>query len=349
MSEIVSKCHTHDLKAPKHLRSTTSKIRGFLTGVKNERPDLGRSISMIGKVIDDSSDRESSFNLEEDLIKKYGACKQIIGTGGQSTVWVTQRESSSQSLKTSYAVKGFRHNSGGDVMEFRTRLRDEHLLLSSFKHTNVVQSFDLVENENGSLFAILEYCEIGDLHSFICERKQLIAWEADCFMIQMMRAVDFLHENGIAHRDLKPENMMLTKSGIIKIADFGESERFRIGDVDLAMVGGVCGSSPYIAPEVFTSTHYSARAADVWSMGVIYMAMRLGRYMWVTAEMSDPLYVRYVEQRKTEEGYVPIEKIGKVSHASMLSAPCNGEADFDCRKSVATSSTLFLIQNVIVA
>lgn len=84
-----------------------------------------------------------------------------------------------------------------------------------------------------------------------------------------------MHENCIAHRDLKLENIMLTKSGVIKIADFGKSERFRVADIDLVMVGGLCGTSPYIAPEVYTSTHYSARAADVWSMGVIYMVMRL--------------------------------------------------------------------------
>ena len=312
MVETVATCHTHDLGDPKHLKSMASIVRTFFSGFKNEKPKFNDSSSMTCKGLSDSWDCESSFNLEESLTQKYGTCKQIIGSGGLSTVWLAHGNSTATTRK-SFAVKGFRRSSGGDETDFKTRLRDEYLLLSSIKHPNIIRSYELVENRKGSLFAILEFCESGDLHSLILRRGQLTTIEADCFMVQMMRGVNFLHENGIAHRDLKPENMMLTKFGVVKIADFGESERFRVGDVDLAMVGGVCGSSPYIAPEVYTSTHYSARAADVWAMGVIYMVMRLGRYMWFTAEMTDSHYARYVNQRKTEEGYPQIEAVGKVS------------------------------------
>lgn len=291
----------------------------MLSGLKNENPNSSSFTSMIArKIIDDSWGCASTFTLKENLIEKYGTCKQIIGTGGLSTVWVAHSNPTATTRK-SFAVKGFRRSSGGDEVDFQTRLRDEHLLLSSIKHINIVQSYDLVKNGRGSLFTILEFCEGGDLHSLINQRSKLSVIEANCFMVQMMRGVDFLHKNGIAHRDLKPENMMLTKSGVVKIADFGESERFRIADIDLAMVGGLCGSSPYIAPEVYTLPHYSARGADVWSMGIIYMAMRLGRYMWFTAEMTDSRYVRYVDQRKTEEGYPHIENIGKVSsHPTLI-------------------------------
>ena len=80
------------------------------------------------------------------------------------------------------------------------------------------------------------------------------------------------------------------------------------------MVAGLCGSAPYIAPEEYTDQEFDPRAVDVWACGVIYMAMRTGRHLWRVAQKDeDEFFERYLEGRREEAGYQPIESLHRVS------------------------------------
>jgi protein-serine/threonine kinase len=120
---------------------------------------------------------------------------------------------------------------------------------------------------------------------------------------------------GVAHRDLKPENLLLTTHGSIKITDFGNGECFRMAwEKEAHMTAGLCGSAPYIAPEEYVDKEFDPRAVDVWACGIIYMAMRTGRHLWRVAQKGeDEFFDRYLEDRKEEEGYRPIEVLRRVS------------------------------------
>jgi protein-serine/threonine kinase len=79
------------------------------------------------------------------------------------------------------------------------------------------------------------------------------------------------------------------------------------------MTAGLCGSAPYIAPEEYVEKEFDPRAVDVWATGVIYMAMRTGRHLWrVARKDEDEFYQRYLEGRKHEDGYAPIETLHRV-------------------------------------
>ncbi|KAI6854231.1 Pkinase-domain-containing protein, partial [Hortaea werneckii] len=116
---------------------------------------------------------------------------------------------------------------------------------------------------------------------------------------------------GVAHRDLKPENLLLTSHGSLKITDFGNGECFRMAwETEAHMTMGLCGSAPYIAPEEYTEKEFDPRAVDVWACGVIYMAMRTGRHLWKVARRDeDEFYENYIQGRKSDEGYPPIESL----------------------------------------
>ncbi|EEH10381.1 serine/threonine-protein kinase hal4 [Histoplasma capsulatum G186AR] len=126
-----------------------------------------------------------------------------------------------------------------------------------------------------------------------------------------MRGVEYMHEMGVAHRDLKPENLLLTTHGALKITDFGNGECFRMAwEKEAHMTAGLCGSAPYIAPEEYVDKEFDPRAVDVWATGVIYMAMRTGRHLWRVAQRDeDEFYDRYLEGRRDEDGYAPIETL----------------------------------------
>lgn len=79
------------------------------------------------------------------------------------------------------------------------------------------------------------------------------------------------------------------------------------------MLSGIRGSKPYIAPEEFSENSFDGRAVDVWACGVIYMFMRLCRHPWLEALMIDECYAKYVEDRRLEGGYRPLEALDPVS------------------------------------
>ena len=79
------------------------------------------------------------------------------------------------------------------------------------------------------------------------------------------------------------------------------------------MTAGLCGSAPYIAPEEYVDKEFDPRAVDLWAVGVIYMAMRTGRHLWrVARKDEDEFYQRYLEGRKQDDGYAPIETLHRV-------------------------------------
>ncbi|KXI94853.1 hypothetical protein ACS49_04410 [Bacillus cereus] len=117
-----------------------------------------------------------------------------------------------------------------------------------------------------------------------------------------------MHKMGVAHRDLKPENLLLTSEGTLKITDFGNAECFKMAwEDEVQLSHGICGSSPYIAPEEYTQKEFDPRPIDVWACGVIYMAMRTGRQLWKLANVEDEFFTTYLQKRKDAKGYEPIE------------------------------------------
>jgi protein-serine/threonine kinase len=93
------------------------------------------------------------------------------------------------------------------------------------------------------------------------------------------------------------------------------------------MTAGLCGSAPYIAPEEYVDKEFDPRAVDVWACGVIYMAMRTGRHLWRLAQKSeDEFFARYLEDRREESGFRPIEVLRRVRQSKSILA--SSETDY---------------------
>ncbi|KAL5614781.1 hypothetical protein BROUX41_004870 [Berkeleyomyces rouxiae] len=242
--------------------------------------------------------------------EKYGKCQEVIGKGAFGIVRISHKriENGSERL---FAVKEFCKREDESERKYSKRLTSEFCISSSLHHSNVIDTLDLIKDERGVYCEVMEFCAGGDLYTLILAAGKLETKEADCFFKQLMRGVNYLHEMGVAHRDLKPENLLLTTSGALKITDFGNGECFRMAwETDAHMVSGLCGSAPYIAPEEYVEKEFDARAVDVWACGVIYMAMRTGRHLWHIAKKDDDeFYARYLEGRREEAGYAPIESL----------------------------------------
>ncbi|KAK8065545.1 hypothetical protein PG997_012292 [Apiospora hydei] len=156
------------------------------------------------------------------------------------------------------------------------------------QHPNVIEWFATGEDSVWRWIA-MEYAEGGDLFDKIEADVGVTEDIAHLYFLQLVSGVSFMHSKGVAHRDLKPENILMSESGNLKLADFGMATMFEYkGQHKLSTT--MCGSPPYIAPEVLTSgrtdkksgevTKYAAELTDMWSCGVILFVLLVGNTPW---------------------------------------------------------------------
>ncbi|KAK4041068.1 kinase domain-containing protein [Parachaetomium inaequale] len=309
--------HEHHLKSSRRQEKLTDLIKNFLGRKPEQVPD--HDLSLVSNWVDNlrqekdgaSSEKKTASNPSATLVEKYGKCQEIVGRGAFGIVRISHKKLDNGLGEKLFAVKEFRRRPEETEKKYSKRLTAEFCISSSLRHPNVIHTLDLLKDSKGDYCEVMEFCSGGDLYTLVLSAGKLEVQEADCFFKQMMRGVEYMHEMGVAHRDLKPENLLLTTHGALKITDFGNGECFRMAwENDAHMVSGLCGSAPYIAPEEYTAKEFDARAVDVWACGVIYMAMRTGRHLWrVARKDEDEFYTRYLEGRRDEEGYAPIEAL----------------------------------------
>lgn len=227
---------------------------------------------------------------------------KVIGRGASGIVrlGVLNKEENHQ-----VAVKEFRKRRKNETRhQYLLKLTAEYLIASRMHHPNVIETIDIV-HDGKRWYEIMEFCPGGDLFSAI-QNNDLGVDEIDSAFYQIVQGVAYLHSLGVAHRDLKPENMLIDCSGNIKIGDFGVSENFLFdaeGCITHRMSHGVCGSSPYIAPEEFTQGDFDAQAVDVWALAIIYFAMVFHTIPWQVAQLSDEGYRQYVTNPRAFEPF----------------------------------------------
>jgi protein-serine/threonine kinase len=312
--------HEHYLKVAKRHQKLKDVMRGWFEKKKEQVDE--QSLHLLNDWVSQQKDAKASPDLKGGpgssgtLLEKYGRCQEIVGHGAFGIVRVAHKVDPKDPRKEQlFAVKEFHKRPNENAKKYQKRLTSEFCLSSSMQHPNVIQTLDLLQDDKGDYCEVMEYCSGGDLYTLILAAGNLEPVEADCYFKQLMRGVEYMHEMGVAHRDLKPENLLLTSRGALKITDFGNGECFRMAwEKEAHMTAGLCGSAPYIAPEEYIDKEFDPRAVDVWACGVIYMAMRTGRHLWRVAQKGeDEFFTKYLEDRKEEAGFRPIEVLRRVS------------------------------------
>ncbi|KZF22982.1 kinase-like protein [Xylona heveae TC161] len=262
-----------------------------------------------------SASLPDDFNVDTiELFKEFtslsilpGKRGKTLGKGATATVKLMARKGSNSDEV--YAVKEFRkRGQTEDEVEYEKKVKSEYSIAKSLHHPNIVETVRLCTH-NGRWNHVMEYCSQGEIFSLIV-KKYFKLEDHLCLFKQLMRGVDYLHSHGIAHRDIKLENLLMTDEGYLKITDFGVSEVFCGEHPGLRAAGGecgrnmkecrrcapgVCGSLPYIAPEVLAKEgDYDPRALDVWSCAIVFLTMNYSGSPWRAAKTTEPYYQKFL-------------------------------------------------------
>lgn len=213
-----------------------------------------------------------------------------LGSGSFATVYKGRHKDTKQIV----AIKEINLKRLGkehDAVKIMQNLKSEIDTMRILIHPNVLRLEDVV-SDGINIYMILEYCDGGDLLSYIRAHKKLQKKnnglsEAESRMIasQIAEGLRYMHSIGIAHRDLKPQNILLSKCPkntknmkgnlkdvVIKIADFGFAKAMETSQVTQT----ICGSPLYMAPEVLAMKSYTNKA-DLWSYGTILYELLTGQ------------------------------------------------------------------------
>ncbi|CAG8485616.1 2062_t:CDS:2 [Ambispora gerdemannii] len=152
------------------------------------------------------------------------------------------------------------------------RLYREAFLLEQLNHQNIIRLYEVIETKY-TVFLIMEYVDGYNLETFLDFHQGFMGEEqARNIFSQLVEAVRFCHMNHIVHRDLKPPNVLISKEGIVKLADFGLANKYS----DDSRLMTLCGSMLYYSPEIVCGLKYKGPEVDVWCLGVLLYRMVTG-------------------------------------------------------------------------
>ncbi|XP_067638545.1 serine/threonine-protein kinase par-1 isoform X2 [Eurosta solidaginis] len=144
-------------------------------------------------------------------------------------------------------------------------------IMKRLNHPHIIRLYQVMETKN-MIYIVSEYASQGEIFDYIAKFGRMSESDARAKFWQILSAVEYCHKKNIVHRDLKAENLLLDINMNIKIADFGFSNHFKIGE----LLATWCGSPPYAAPEVFEGKQYTGPEIDIWSLGVVLYVLVCG-------------------------------------------------------------------------
>ncbi len=193
-----------------------------------------------------------------------------IGRGGMGDVYLVH----DTVIHRRAALKTIRVDSDLDasqVIEMRQRFYREGQTAGQLTHPNIVTVFDLGE-ALGMSYIVMEFVE-GDSLAQMMKKQRLTLAQIKHVICHAGTGLDYAHQKGIFHRDVKPDNIMISKTGIVKVMDFGIA---RIVESTLTRTGSVMGTPAYMSPEQINGEKIDARS-DIFSLGVILYELLTGK------------------------------------------------------------------------
>ena len=192
---------------------------------------------------------------------------EVIGVGGMAVVYKAR----CHRLNRLVAIKVLKDELSKDE-EFRNRFHGESQAVAKLNHPNIMSVHDVSTHE-GTDYIVMELIDGITLKQYM-EKKGTLNWKETLhFAMQIAKALEHAHGQGIVHRDIKPHNVMVLKNGSAKVTDFGIA---RLMSQSNTLTKEALGSVHYISPEQAKGGRVDNRS-DLYSLGVVMYEMMTGR------------------------------------------------------------------------
>jgi serine/threonine protein kinase len=256
-----------ELGAAQHLHPGTASADG---------KTVAQSLIAAGKLTAFQAAAVSARRFEEIVIGNYVVLDRL-GAGGMGTVYKARH----RRMKRVVAIKVLSREVSKNV-HFVQRFQREVEAVARLSHPNIVMAHDADEAEVGH-FLVMEFVNGRDLAAVVEERGRLPISEAVDYTMQVGRALDYAHSQGIIHRDIKPANLLRDASGVVKVADLGLA---RFNDTlgrppdemgALTQAGQIMGTVDFMAPEQALGLTNIDHQADIYSLGCTLHYLLIGR------------------------------------------------------------------------
>jgi eukaryotic-like serine/threonine-protein kinase len=198
----------------------------------------------------------------------------IVGRGGMAEVFRAR----DIRLDRIVAVKTLRDDLARD-QTFQARFRREAQSAASLNHPSIVAVYDTGEDMVGHTpvpYIVMEYVDGRTLRDLLRDDRRLLPERALEITDGVLRALDYSHRNGIVHRDIKPGNVMLTRTGDVKVMDFGIARAVSDAQATMTQTAQVIGTAQYLSPEQARGERVDARS-DLYSTGCLLYELLTGR------------------------------------------------------------------------
>ncbi len=193
-----------------------------------------------------------------------------LGAGAMATVFKASQLSLDRLVAIKILPRKFSSNA-----QFIERFYAEGRAAAQLNHPNIVQAYDVGQSGEFHYF-VMEFVDGSTVHDVITANKRFKESDAIDIAISVAEAMEHAHERGLIHRDIKPKNIMLTKQGLVKVADLGLARAIEDKDAALAEAGKAYGTPYYISPEQIRGEVHIGPQADIYSIGATIYHMVTG-------------------------------------------------------------------------
>jgi len=214
---------------------------------------------------------------------------QLLGEGGMGAVY----KAHDRELERDVALKLIRAELARNP-EILARFKQELILARQVTHRNVIRIFDLGQAD-GFKFITMEYLEGRDLKVVLREKGKFPPEEAAKIILQICRALEAAHGEGVIHRDLKPQNIMLDANGRAYVMDFGIARSAYLPG--MTQTGALVGTPEYMSPEQAKGEKLDERS-DLFSLGAILYELLIGQSPYHSDTPLASLWRRLQEKAK---------------------------------------------------
>ncbi|MCQ6274047.1 Stk1 family PASTA domain-containing Ser/Thr kinase [Bacillus sp. V3B] len=194
---------------------------------------------------------------------------EMVGGGGMANVYLAH----DMILDRDVAVKVLRLDFANNE-EFIRRFHREAQSATSLAHPNIVNIYDVGDEDDSIYYIVMEYIDGQTLKEYIQKRSPVPIEDALTVMQQLTSAISHAHHNHIIHRDIKPQNILVDPNGTVKITDFGIA--MALSATSITQTNSVLGSVHYLSPEQARGG-VANHTSDIYSLGIVMFELLTGR------------------------------------------------------------------------